>query len=147
MINFVEGNILETACDILVVPTNTKGVAGAGLALAVKQKYPEWFIDYKDNCLNYKLKGGDCLWYATTSSPQYFCSIMTKEDWHYQSRLDWVCKGLQHLSVTVDSFPTVDVVNVPLLGCGKGGLDVKVVKREMVKALKDSNKLFRVFDN
>lgn len=42
-----KGNLLDSKADIICHQTNCKGVMGSGVALAIKQKYPRVFEQYK----------------------------------------------------------------------------------------------------
>lgn len=46
MINYKSGNLLDVKQGIIVNGCNTLGVMGAGVALAIKEKYPECFEAY-----------------------------------------------------------------------------------------------------
>jgi O-acetyl-ADP-ribose deacetylase (regulator of RNase III) len=50
MIEFVQGDIFESGCEVLVNPVNCKGVMGKGLALQFKRRYPEMFDIYLEAC-------------------------------------------------------------------------------------------------
>lgn len=50
MVEFCNGNLLESKCDLIAHQTNTMGVMGTGLALQIKNKYPKVFVDYKTYC-------------------------------------------------------------------------------------------------
>ena len=50
MIQYVQGNILETTAKVIVNPVNTVGVMGKGLALHLKNKYPNMFNKYRYAC-------------------------------------------------------------------------------------------------
>lgn len=62
MINIITGNILNTDADLILHQVNPFGVMGAGLALQIKNKYPNVFTEYKNYCLKFnnsynKLRG------------------------------------------------------------------------------------------
>lgn len=46
----IYGNILSEKRGIIVHGVNSRGVMGAGVALAVKQNYPQAFNDYQKRC-------------------------------------------------------------------------------------------------
>lgn len=46
----IEGNIFDCSQDIIVHQTNCQGVMGHGIALQVKQRYPEVFCAYFHYC-------------------------------------------------------------------------------------------------
>jgi len=47
MIKYRKGNLLDVTEGIILHGCNAQGVMGSGVALAVKQKYPEAYYDYK----------------------------------------------------------------------------------------------------
>lgn len=48
MIKYKTGNLLGVKSGIIVHGVNTLGVMGAGVALAIREKYPECFEEYKE---------------------------------------------------------------------------------------------------
>ena len=50
MIEYIEGNILDTDCDIICHQVNCQGVMGAGLAKQIKEKYLEAYTYYRHFC-------------------------------------------------------------------------------------------------
>lgn len=47
MVKFLEGDLLESGCDIICHQVNEYGVMGAGIAKQIKEKYPKAFEDYQ----------------------------------------------------------------------------------------------------
>jgi O-acetyl-ADP-ribose deacetylase (regulator of RNase III) len=50
MIEFTKGDMFATSVDARVNTVNCKGVMGAGVALAFKNRYPDMFKEYKQAC-------------------------------------------------------------------------------------------------
>ena len=50
MIKEVKGNILKATEDVIVHQVNSIGIMGGGLALQIKNKYPEVYVKYKNLC-------------------------------------------------------------------------------------------------
>lgn len=50
MINFFDGDILESGSEIICHQVNCQGVMGSGLALQIREKYPIVFSKYKELC-------------------------------------------------------------------------------------------------
>jgi hypothetical protein len=105
--NTVSGDILDSDCQAVVIPVNCEGVAGAGLALACRVKYPDWFRAYRDQCLDSNLCPGVCHWFAVKNQAgaQYLVSLPTKVNWRETSRLAWVEQGLLALRRGVEQEP------------------------------------------
>lgn len=49
MIEYRKGNLLDVTEGIIVHGCNAQGVMGSGVALAIKNKYPEAYIAYLEN--------------------------------------------------------------------------------------------------
>lgn len=58
MVNIVDKDLLDSDAGILIHQTNCMGIMGSGVALALKQRYPEIFPPYKELCAQ---KGSELL--------------------------------------------------------------------------------------
>lgn len=130
MIEFVQGDILQSDAQMIVIPVNCVGVMGKGLALQAKQKWPELNNDYRQLCKDKKLKPGDIwLWKSgdadIETGPTIAC-VATKDHWRDPSQLRWVTTSVKVLE-RICHFGDVETVAIPMLGCGNGGLEWKSV--------------------
>ena len=149
MIREVNGDILESEAQIIVIPVNCKGEMGKGLALQAKNKWPEMFKTYRSFC------EGACPSFSNGLEPggvigiqcapnKYVACLATKDDWRNPSKLEWVETGLKQLVVMIDKiyintnglFRFCHIA-LPKVGCGLGGLDWCDVKPIV----------YRVFEN
>lgn len=130
-------SIFDSSAAFIVNPVNCKGVSGAGLALEMKKKFPENFTHYHKYCLEVPLKGGDLVWHIpdasqTLKGERAVINFCTKEDWRKPSKLEWVEKGIAQLISLLEEkyldgkYPT-PLLALPMLGCGKGGLEIEDV--------------------
>lgn len=53
MIEIINGNIFNGNDDIICHQVNTHGVMGAGIALQIKEKFPEVFAAYEEKCRDF----------------------------------------------------------------------------------------------
>ena len=121
----VRGDIFDSGADIIVNPCNCKGVAGAGLSLEFKKRYPDNFKAYKEACDNGILRPGWPFWYR-----EEHCAIVnfpTKDHWRNPSRYQWIEEGAENLAR--DIFRKSFTVAMPKLGCGRGGLEWPKVRK------------------
>lgn len=142
----VTGDILSSGASFIVIPVNTVGVMGAGLAKQVKPilmrkpqmkmlgSAPTGWAAYLDACSsNEAFKAHqEVVCYAAypCEEPAYgamFVFLATKQDWRNPSRLEWVKAGLASLRRLLEEetprwTPEARTVAVPALGCGLGGL-------------------------
>lgn len=133
-------NIFEQPSDAYVIPVNTVGVAGKGLAKLCKDKYPDWYKEYKSDCKIEDLRVGHLTLYYCESVDKYLINFPTKINWRNPSRLTYIDEGLanlnQLLKQPIISF-TIKSITIPALGCGLGGLNFEDVKQLIEQHLGD----------
>jgi O-acetyl-ADP-ribose deacetylase (regulator of RNase III) len=144
MIEFTKGDMFEEAADIRVNTVNCKGVMGAGVALAFKNRYPEMFKDYQRACAAGEVQPGRLhVWKTLTG--EWVVNFPTKRDWRDPSQYEDIASGLSALRAYLQSQGPVSVV-LPALGCGHGGLDWSKVAPMIEEGLADLEARIRVFE-
>jgi hypothetical protein len=122
----------EPYSTALVVPVNGLGVAGAGLAKQFKNRYPNWYEDYNQQCnLSKDLYNGKPSLYKEPSIKQYFINFPTKQNWLNNSQLEFIELGLRNLVELIE--PNHELVEIvfPAIGCGLGRLKFEDVRNEI----------------
>jgi O-acetyl-ADP-ribose deacetylase (regulator of RNase III) len=114
------GNLLDSNCQVLVNAVNCVGVAGAGLALQFKQRFPEQVAEYSAFCRTGRMKPG-VLHEALLPDGRSIVSLPTKRHWRERSLLGDVKVGLQALREYCEETQPTSLA-LPALGCGLGGL-------------------------
>jgi O-acetyl-ADP-ribose deacetylase (regulator of RNase III) len=136
MIRNQRGNILSSQAHAIVIPVNCVGVMGAGLARQFKEKYPELFVRYYNECMQGKLKEGECT------------SIATYIKWKNDSTVEGVRNCIENILKEVEKHQ-VSSVAIPAIGCGLGGLDWKDVEPMITETFsaykKESTKIVDVY--
>jgi O-acetyl-ADP-ribose deacetylase (regulator of RNase III) len=128
-----EADISTDQSQLLVNTVNTVGVMGAGVAQAVRLRYPGVMTPYKAACTNpdprRRLEPGTLHLYAATDD-RLVVNMATKRDWRDPSEYDWVGAGLVYLNrLLCEKRTDMKSVLLPLPGCGHGGLDWGRVNR------------------
>jgi hypothetical protein len=126
----------------LVIPVNCRGVAGCGLALQCKKRYPEWFHLYWACCQDHSLRLGVPLlhWGITP----WIISFPTKDDWRNPSHLGDIGMGLRALRGLCLRH-SLCALAVPKLGCGAGGLAWQDVEPLIIHCLGQLPTLVQVY--
>lgn len=136
MITYKTGNLLDAPVEALVNTVNTVGVMGKGIALQIKNAFPENYKVYNDAVKEGRMKLGEVLVVSvnSTSSIKYIFNFPTKAHWRYPSKISWIKSGLQDLRNKLLEY-SISSVALPPLGCGNGGLNWNEVKPEIESAL------------
>ena len=138
---FTRGNIFDTAADALVNPVNCVGVAGAGLALQFRQRYPHSVQRYSAACRRGEVKPGHGIITRTgRDEPAYIVHLPTKRHWRDDSRLEDIEAGLFNLAGVIDQLRITSIA-IPPLGCGLRGLRWEDVKPLIETAFADCDDL------
>ena len=120
MIRYLTGDIFQSEMQTLVVPVNTVGVMGAGLAKEFARRYPKMFEIYREDCEDGIYKVGRLgIWRENIS--RWILNFPTKTDWRKPSKLEYIEAGLETLVETYER-AYIESIAFPKLGCGLGGL-------------------------
>jgi len=131
------GDLLSAPVEAVVNTVNTRGVMGKGIALQVKQRWPEVDRAYRDAC-----KRGDVVLGrmhvvergGLGDGPRIVINFPTKDHWRSRSRLDDIETGLVDLHEVIERLHITSIA-LPPLGCGNGGLEWSDVRPLIEKAL------------
>ena len=149
MIVFKKGNLFDSECQTLVNTVNCEGIMGAGIAKQFKQKYPEMFNEYKLACKNGILSCGGDIWlydYIDIYKPLKILCFATKEYWYYQSKLEWIERGLKTFTYAYNQLGITSIA-WPKLGCNNGKLNWdKDVKPLMFKYLNPLDIICEIYE-
>ena len=143
MITYSKGDLFDRH-GVLVIPVNTVGVTGAGLAKAWAKYAPDNARTYREFCAAppVPFEGGDILMMSGTPPT---ILVATKEHWRNPSRLEWIETGARHLAERSREPINIPIL-IPQLGCGLGGLDWPDVRAILVKHLEpNTNNTYVLF--
>ena len=115
------GDLLAADVDALVNTVNTVGVMGKGLALQIKQAFPDAFAAYARACEAGEVRVGRMHVVPRLAPPRFIINFPTKQHWRQSSQLAYVRDGLRDLIEQLHALGITSVA-VPPLGCGLGGL-------------------------
>ena len=137
LINEADSSIFDVHAQAIVNPCNLVGVAGKGLALEFKERYPDSYQHYKNMCNSSKFQMGAVLSYYIPNTSYYerneterIIYFPTKLHWKNQSDYSLIEDGLLALSKCTNADKLYSIA-IPPLGCGLGGLEKDKVK-EMI---------------
>lgn len=141
MIQFTEGNILESTAQALVNTVNTEGVMGKGIALQFKKAFPYNFKVYQEACKKRVIGVGKLLAVKDESllgGEKVIINFPTKTSWRKPSEYSYIEKGLEDL-VSIIQKENIHSIAIPPLGAGQGGLNWEKVKSLLEDKLSSLN--------
>jgi len=147
MLKFLNGDILNDFSEAIVNTVNCVGIMGRGIALQIKEKYPDNFKFYKKYCDSKDVKVGKMLVYKTNNllGLKFIINFPTKEHWKEYSKYEYISSGLKDLRrVIIEN--NIKSIAIPPLGCGNGGLEWNVVKQYIIEDLSDLNININVYE-
>lgn len=126
-------NIFDSQCQTIVNTVNCVGVMGKGLALEMKNRYPDMFDKYKDYC-NKNLIDIGKLWLYKHSDEKWILNFPTKKHWKNKSEYEYIEEGMKKFVETYKD-KNINTIAFPMLGCNNGGLEKDIVLQIMTKHL------------
>lgn len=134
MIELLKGNIFNTKCQCIVNTVNCVGVMGAGIAYECRLRFPTMFKKYRKLC-NDKLINIGILW-LYKEDQKWILNFPTKYHWKYESKPEYLEKGLQKFLNTYKE-KGITSIAFPLLGASNGGIpegiSIEIMKRYLEK--------------
>lgn len=133
------GDVFASGAEALVNPVNCVGVAGKGLALEFRRRFPGNFLAYVRSCRDGWLQPGRVLTSpaAPGSRPPYVFNFPTKIHWRDGSALSIIESGIPALVAETARFRAGSIA-IPALGCGEGGLRWEDVRPLLEAAFSDA---------
>jgi O-acetyl-ADP-ribose deacetylase (regulator of RNase III) len=139
--SYYPDDFIRTQLQVVVNPVNTVGVMGAGLALKLKEAYPDVFDRYMSLLVSKTLKTGSPVIIDVDDQidlsggfllkgqviDRKMCLFPTKEDWRNSSKPEYIDYGLLELCRKYSDVEYQGIA-IPALGCGLGGLEWRLVK-------------------
>lgn len=131
-VKYVNGDIFDTDCDIIVHQTNCQGVMGHGIALQVKERYPEVYIAYKQFCYRYINDKENILglvYYANTHDNKKIANLFGQLNYGegLQTNYGKLAKGLDNVAEFAKRH-NVSVAIPYKIGCGLAHGNWEIVK-------------------
>lgn len=136
------GDLLTADVEAIAHGCNCKGVMGAGIAKPIRNRYPDMYDLYQDECVHGRFIPGDCLPWITSSSPtvigkesepiKIVFNLATQKDPGSDARLKWLAFALSDM-ICIAEDRGIKTIGLPRIGCGIGGLKWNDVKSLLEK--------------
>ena len=120
------GDLLDSHCDVLCHQVNCRGVMGSGIALQIRNKYPNVYKEYKKFCSSYQPSAilGRCFMVKTKDN--YIANLFGQDNYgrHVcQTNYDALYKAFIHMHINACNMG-LKSIGIPYgIGCGCAGGD------------------------
>ena len=118
-------NMFMTKAQTLVCPVNVVGVMGNGLAKYFSLRYPGLLQAYKKACSDHHFTKEGLFLFNILNPKQAATKVLcfpSKTHWKNPSTLEDIEQGFIDLVARYEAYGITSLA-MPLVGCGKGGLD------------------------
>lgn len=118
----IQGDLFDHVSegDAIAHGVNCRGFMGSGIALPIKNMFPNNFLAYNDQCNGQRLQPGDVL--ASIEHGIVVFNMATQFEPGPDARYEWVLAAAANLFAYCRD-NQIPVVKMPKIGCGIGGLD------------------------
>lgn len=135
----IPGSCLDSNARVIAHQTNCQGVMGAGVALAIRERYPEIMPAYQEAC-SAKNMLGKCQ-FIRTNDGHFIANLFGQDGIGCGRQTDYKCLR-SALSLLVEKMKTQGLTSVSMpynLGCGLAGGDWEVVREMLREVFEDTN--------
>lgn len=124
----IEGDLFEHVSegDAIAHGVNCRGFMGSGIALPIKNMFPENFLAYNELCRRGELLPGFVL--PVIENGIIVLNMATQYELGPDAQYDYVDEAAQNLYAYC-TMNAVKIVKMPKIGCGIGGLQWKSVAK------------------
>lgn len=129
MVKLVNGDLLDAKETYIVHQVNCYGMMGKGVALQIKNRYPDIFRRYQDYCNEHKVKNliGRLL-LIPTDDGKVICNLFGQERFGYGKQYTDIAALSKAMNSLAKIVPTNEPIAMPyMIGCGNGGADWNIV--------------------
>ena len=125
------GDLFTTEAKHLGHGVNIQGKMGAGIAKTFREKFPDMYFHYRAQCHNQLLDVGQDFMFEENGL--FIHNISSQEFTGRDAKYTWLQRGLVAAMENVEAVGG-DLLALPEIGCGIGGLEWDNVKKFMLLA-------------
>ena len=119
-----------------VIPMNAEGVAGAGLAKQMKQKFPNTARAYTKHAMNgyFYTNGKFDPTRAIVDSQNNLMLVATKDKWKNPSKMEYIDGVIEAIKSNIEKRKAKKII-IPKIGAGLGGLKWPEVRQRILDGM------------
>mgnify|MGYP000938564803 CR=1 FL=1 len=131
MIIYKTGDITQVKEGIIMHGCNAQGVMGSGVALAIKNKFPMAYENYKLYASSHSIDLGDIVWAEITANKLWIANAISQRNYG-RSNIRYVNYSaiVKCFDACIDNALIVGCgINFPKIGAGLGGGDWNIIEQ------------------
>jgi ribA/ribD-fused uncharacterized protein len=138
-VRYTSGDVSADKAEVIVNTVNARlspsgrGVMGAGVAKAFKERFPSIMGDYEQAIRSGELREGTAMLFDLPDGRKW-AALATKADWRDPSQMEWVESSTKQLAELMKA-QGLKSVALPPPGCGNGKLEWSEVEPVVLKNL------------
>ena len=129
MVKLINGDLLEAKETYIAHQVNCYGAMGRGVALQIKNKYPDVYRRYHEYCDEHRAKNllGRML-LVPTDDGKVICNLFGQERFGYGKQYTNIAAFSKAMNSLAKIVPQSEPIAMPyMIGCGNGGTDWSIV--------------------
>lgn len=139
------GDLFTTEAKVIGHGVNTRGVMGAGIAVAFRNRWPQMYEEYRLACEDGSLVAGSCLLWETGSEGVELVANIASQDFPGpHASLSWLDQGATCAAAGALE-RGYDTIAIPRIGAGIGGLDWDEAAQVLRKVEEETGITFEVW--
>lgn len=126
------GDIFTSNAGYIGHGVNVYGIMGAGIAVQVRNRFPEVYRQYGEACASGALVPGDCFSVEDPSTGVVIANLASQDKPGANARIDWVKSSLNTLLDDIAESDPNAMLALPRIASNIGGLDWVDVRAAIV---------------
>ena len=136
MIRYIKGDITNSDCDIICHQVNCRGAMNSGVAKAIREKWPEVYVNYKFWCDREDYKAnllGETQAVLISDSPKrYIGNLYAQYNYGYNgeryTNYEAFYNAIEQLANQITDAPKATIAFPYKIGCVRGGANWKIIR-------------------
>ena len=145
MIRYVKDDITNSNCDIICHQVNCQGAMNSGVAKAIREKWPEVYVNYKFWCDREDYKAnllGEVQAVLISDSPKrYVGNLYAQYNYGYNgeryTNYEAFYNAIEQLANQITDVPKATIAFPYKIGCVRGGANWKIIRAMIEEVFKD----------
>jgi O-acetyl-ADP-ribose deacetylase (regulator of RNase III) len=136
MVHYIKGDVTKSDCDIICHQVNCQGAMNSGVAKAIREKWPEVYVNYKFWCDREEDKAnllGEAQGVLINEHPRrYVGNLYAQYNYGYNgeryTNYEAFYNAIEQLANQITDAPKATIAFPYKIGCVRGGANWKIIR-------------------